>query len=111
MIKQGSNLLSVFKIIITIFLLIFTLEAKEQLLIGSGLQGKGYHTLAKSIKKILNDNNASINLKVLSTSGSIDNLIKLRNDEIDMAIVQNDTAFLQKMGNLYLKITPQTILK
>ena len=75
-----------------------SLLANDTLLLGSGSKGKGYYALAHSIQKVLKENNCTTEIRVKETSGSADNLMRLQNGEIDMAIVQNDTAFFAENG-------------
>jgi len=80
---------------IILTLLLSLLSAEDTIVIGSGLKGKGYFTLAKSIQKI---NNLNTKIVIKESSGSIENLQRLQNGEIDLAIVQGDAAFYAENG-------------
>ena len=85
--------------ILLIFILLFTLNlSAETFILGTGYKNKGYYILGQSIKKTLQDNNFSDTIIIKETSGSTENLEKLSNGEIDLAIVQSDTAFYAENG-------------
>ena len=87
------------KNIFLLFPLLFSINLfAETLVLGTGHKDGGYYKLGQSIKKVLKDNNFEDEILVKKTSGSAENLEKLRNEEIDLAIVQSDTAFYAENG-------------
>lgn len=74
-------------------LVVFVSLNANEIIIGSGEKGKGYYSLASSIQKVLKKYKFKKQVKIIPSSGSTENLIKLNNGEIDLAITQNDVAF------------------
>ncbi|KAA3609656.1 MAG: hypothetical protein DWQ05_22245 [Calditrichaeota bacterium] len=69
----------------------------NKLILGTATEGGNYYNLGISIKSIC-DQTKDINLEMISTQGSVDNILKLKKGELDIAIVQNDIAFLAENG-------------
>ena len=69
----------------------------DNLVLGTATEGGNYFKLGTSIKSVSNQT-AEISLDMISTQGSVDNIIKLRKGEVNIAIVQNDIAFLAENG-------------
>ena len=67
----------------------------KHLKLGTATKGGNYFRLGESIKNIYDN---SVNIEIVETHGSIDNILKLEKGEIDLAIVQNDIAFLAENG-------------
>jgi len=94
------------KLILIIIFVVFSFVASselmaKELIIASGTEGNGYHTLALSIKKICEDSNSNLKINVKKTHGSAENLELIRESKADLAIVQNDTAFYAENGLLF----------
>ncbi len=81
-----------------LLLLSIEIHANMVLKLGSATQGEGYDNLAISIQKILKDNHFKQDIKVITTSGSTDNIHRIKNGQLDLAIVQNDTVFFAENG-------------
>lgn len=99
------------RIFLYIYLILYAtalVGANDTLTIGSGAEGKGYYNLALSIKKVLEDNNFSKNIIVKATNGSANNLEFLQKGEIELAIVQSDTAFYAQNGLNKFRSNPIT---
>jgi|GEM_PF-3502017 len=64
--------------------------------LGTALKSGSYFPLGQSIKKILNEYEIEVN--VIETNGSVENLELLDKDSLDFAIVQNDIAFFADNG-------------
>lgn len=74
------------------------IHANMALKLGSATQGEGYDNLAVSIQKILKDNDFKQDIEVIATSGSTDNIHRIKNGQLDLGIVQNDTVFFAENG-------------
>ncbi|HHH20939.1 MAG TPA: TAXI family TRAP transporter solute-binding subunit, partial [Nitratifractor sp.] len=99
------------RIFLYIYLILYAtalVGANDTLTIGSGAEGKGYYNLALSIKKVLEDNNFSKNIIVKATNGSANNLEFLQKGEIELAIIQSDTAFYAQNGLNKFRSNPIT---
>ncbi len=64
--------------------------------LGTASEGGSYYRLGLSIKKILSEN--GIEIDVLPTKGSVENIELLDSGDIDLAIIQNDMAFSGRYG-------------
>ena len=89
------------KIKILMLFLVFNVVtncAAEELTIrlGTASVGGNYYPLGLSIQEILES--YGIHIEVVQTQGSVDNIQKLQNNQLDMAIVQNDIAFFAEHG-------------
>jgi uncharacterized protein len=71
----------------------------DSLRLGTATISGNYHPLGLSIQKIC-DENTDFKIKVIATDGSVDNVNKIDNGELDYAIVQNDVAFFAE-NNLF----------
>lgn len=91
------------KLIITILFLFPVIALSDSVTLGSGKIGKGYNELAKSIKKIFISTHQNFSIVVKETAGSAENLDLLANGDIDIAIVQSDTAFYAENGLHHFK--------
>jgi len=82
------------------FLLLLSIEiyANNVLKLGSASKGEGYDNLAISIQKILKENDFKKDIEVVNTSGSTDNIHRIKNGHLDLGIVQNDTVFFAENG-------------
>ena len=87
------------KVLILLFIFsIVKIQAKEIIRLGTSTIGGNYYELGKKIDSILSNNDFDFVIEVVNTEGSVDNIEKLRKNDIDMAIVQNDIAFLADNG-------------
>jgi len=66
-------------------LLIFSIQLFSQINIVSGLDGEVYNQFANDIK-----NNTKVNVKVYTSNGSINNMLLLQSDSIQLAFTQYD---------------------
>lgn len=73
-------------------------QGQISLKLGTGKKAANYYKLGTSIDSILTNNSKNIKIQVLETAGSVDNIFRLENGEIDLAIVQNDVAFNAENG-------------
>ena len=87
-------------------LLFSWLVAEDTLVISSGVEGKGYYNLAQSIQEILKKSNFDKDLIVRESLGSTQNLQRIANGEVELAIVQSDTAFYAENGIYTFKESP-----
>jgi len=65
--------------------------------LATATRGGNYFRLGQSIQLICN-RQGSIKIEILETKGSVDNIYRLTNEQADLAIVQNDIAFLAENG-------------
>ncbi len=72
--------------------------AKSDLTLGTGGVAGTYFPLGGVIAGVINKNNADINMNAVSTGASIANLNGIKVGDMDLAIVQNDTAFFMYNG-------------
>lgn len=70
------------------------------LVIGSGAVTGIYFPTAGAVQRLVNDQNAGVNLAVQSTNGSIANLQALANGGLDLAIAQSDWAYYASKGGM-----------
>jgi len=92
------------KILLTIFFccLLYLDAHSKELKIATANGDGGYFTLAKSIKNILLDSKLDVNISLIKTDGSVDNIKRLEDGSVNFAIVQNDVAFFAENGlNLF----------
>ncbi len=61
--------------------------------LGTAAPGNVYHDFARKLIKRLNKQNTPFRLRAVPTEGSLDNLERIEQGEIELAIVQNDVAF------------------
>jgi len=91
------------RLIYNLFVFIFvysniTLFAVETIKIASSPADISYYKLAESMQTIFSENKSVFTIVPIETHGSVDNIKKLINHEVDLAIVQNDIAFFAKNG-------------
>jgi len=67
------------------FLLIFSIQIFSQINIVSGLEGEVYNQFANDIK-----NNTKVNVRVYTSKGSVNNMLLLQSDSIQLAFTQYD---------------------
>lgn len=65
--------------------------------LGTATKAGNYYQLGQNIKQLF-ENDSGLTIKVVETQGSVDNIFKLRRNEIDLAIIQNDIAFAAENG-------------
>ena len=94
------------RLLLILFVLLSSSQAEETLVISSGVKGQGYYNLATSIEKILKEHNFSYALQNRVSLGSAQNLQRLANGEVELAIVQSDTAFYAENGIYTFKENP-----
>ena len=68
--------------------------------IASSPKGISYYTLVQSMNEIEDGENQKNHFIPIQTNGSVENIKKLLNHQVDFAIVQNDIAFFAKYGHL-----------
>lgn len=94
------------KKVIILFLLLFQLlHAEVTLTLASANKNDTYDILAQSIKKIVEEH-SEYKVKIVNTRGSVDNIKQLDAGTVDLAIVQNDTAFYAENGFSVFKENP-----
>ncbi|RMD87217.1 MAG: TAXI family TRAP transporter solute-binding subunit, partial [Calditrichaeota bacterium] len=71
--------------------------SQNRLRLGTATHGGPYYTLGQSIKSLF-EKHGIVTIEVVESNGSVDNILKLRRQEIDLAIVQNDIAFFAENG-------------
>ena len=86
---------------LVIFFTIISVSAfsisQPSLKLGTATRVGNYFRLGKSIQQIC-DKKSSLKIEVIETRGSVDNINKLKKGQLDLAIVQNDIAFLAENG-------------
>ena len=60
--------------------------------LASGSKGGVYYALSKGLKNAIEKGNRDLNVEIVDSKGSKDNIEKLDNGEVDFALVQNDYA-------------------
>ena len=80
---------------IVLFLVVGAVSAEDDVLrFGTGSEGGFYDKFGVAIADIVNDAGlAELKIGLLNTQGSVDNLSRMQNGELDIAIVQNDIAY------------------
>jgi TRAP transporter TAXI family solute receptor len=92
-------------IAVLFLLLIQLLYAQNTLTIASATKNSTYDALAKSIQKII-ETHTQYKVTIVNTRGSVDNIKRLDAGKVDLAIVQNDTAFYAENGFSVFKEYP-----
>jgi len=87
-----------FLLLILISTSAFTIEDIVHLKLGTASKGGNYFPLGKSISSLIDSAQTDFKIEVLETKGSVDNILKLSEGQIDFAIVQNDIAFFAENG-------------
>jgi len=72
---------------------LLSVYGQDKLRLGTGVIGANYYNLGHSIDSLVSTTGGESDIEVVETQASIDNLKKLRNRQLDLAIVQNDVAF------------------
>ena len=86
------------------FLLTFSLGcgssslSKNEYTIATGSKSGVYYPIGETLAGILKIDYPNVQLKVLETAGSVENLQMLKDGKVDMALVQNDIAFYASEG-------------
>ena len=70
----------------------------SNLKVGTASKEGFYYALGQSMTDIVNSSEKELQVELVSTNGSVDNIEKLSNGELDLAIVQNDIAFFAENG-------------
>lgn len=73
-------------------------NAQQVLRLGTAHRSGNYYPLGKSFASVINKNQDDIEVQVIETKGSVDNIHRLMRGSIDLAIVQNDVAFFAENG-------------
>lgn len=81
-----------------LMIIVSSLFSQTTLRLGTSTVGGNYNKLGKIIQSILEKDIKEISTEIVVTEGSVDNIFKLLKKEIDVAIVQNDIAFLAENG-------------
>lgn len=72
---------------------------QEQIIrLGTASPTGNYFPIGTKIKELCERNIPQISIEVLNTGGSVDNIKRIRDGALDMAIVQNDIAYLAESG-------------
>lgn len=74
------------------------LFAADTVKVASSPTDTSYYELAKSMKTVFSGNRSKLTILPIETRGSVDNIKRLINHEVDLAIVQNDIAFFARNG-------------
>jgi TRAP transporter TAXI family solute receptor len=85
----------------------FQKEKPVRLVFSAGQQGGVYFPLARSIAKVLQKDYPYIEIDVISSKGSSENVNRLMQGEADLAIIQNDTpgnASIRTIAPLYKEV-------
>jgi len=72
-------------------------DSGAPLKLGTASKGGNYYQLGESISSICKNENL-VDIDVIPTKGSVDNINQLTRGQVDLAIVQNDIAFLAENG-------------
>jgi len=75
-----------------------TFAEKITIRLATGSRTGVYYPLGHGIKKAVEDTFEDILIEVVETSGTLDNLRLLDNEQVDMALVQNDSAYYFSQG-------------
>ena len=75
-----------------------TFAEKISIRLATGSRNGVYYPLGHGIKKAVEDTFPDILIEVVETSGTMDNLRLLDNEQVDMALVQNDSAYYFSHG-------------
>lgn len=78
--------------------------------LGTASPTGSYFQVGSQIKQLAEQNITQLSIDVLNTGGSVDNLIRLKNGELDLAIVQNDIAYLAENGETETIESMQTFI-
>lgn len=102
---MGQNVLSMKlnQAITTLVLLLYLLPGvafaeKITIRLATGSRTGVYYPLGHGIKKAVEDTFPDILIEVVETTGTLDNLRLLDNEQVDMALVQNDSAYYFSHG-------------
>lgn len=72
--------------------------SKNEYTIATGSKSGVYYPIGETLAGILKIDYPNVQLKVLETAGSVENLQMLKEGKVDMALVQNDIAFYASEG-------------
>ena len=72
--------------------------SKNEYTIATGSKSGVYYPIGETLAGILKTDYPNVQLKVLETAGSVENLQMLKEGKVDMALVQNDIAFYASEG-------------
>ena len=72
--------------------------SKKGYTIATGSKSGVYFPVGETLARIIKDTYPNININVVETAGSVQNLQMLNEGKIDMALVQNDIAFYASQG-------------
>ncbi|MGK4474425.1 TAXI family TRAP transporter solute-binding subunit [Aeromonas molluscorum] len=92
-------------------LMIPSLQAAPTLYIGTGSEQGIYYQMAKEFCRLAHDQDDSTSCRPLATSGSLENLKRLKEDASDYAIVQSDWLYQANKGIGAFEGAPQPRLR
>jgi len=72
--------------------------SRREFTIATGSKAGVYYPIGEALGMILKQRYPEVNLKVIETAGSIENIQLLKDGKVDMALVQNDIAFYASEG-------------
>lgn len=72
--------------------------SRTEYTIATGSKAGVYYPIGETLAIILKTDYPNVNLKILETAGSVENLQLLKEGKVDMALVQNDIAFYASQG-------------
>ena len=72
--------------------------SRNEYTIATGSKSGVYYPIGETLAMILKIDYPNVNLKILETAGSVENLQMLKEGKVDMALVQNDIAFYASQG-------------
>lgn len=72
--------------------------SRKEFTIATGSKAGVYYPIGEALGMILKQTYPGVDLKVIETAGSIENLQLLKDGKVDMALVQNDIAFYASEG-------------
>ena len=72
--------------------------SKKNYTIATGSKSGVYFPVGETLAKILKNTYPDVEIKVIETGGSVQNLQMLNEGKVDMALVQNDIAFYAAQG-------------
>ena len=71
---------------------------KNALRLGTASPSGSYFKVGREIEQICERNIDKLSITVSNTGGSVDNLVKLKNGVLDLAIIQNDIGYMAENG-------------
>lgn len=77
--------------------------SRTEYTIATGSKSGVYYPIGETLAMILKTDYPNVQLKIIETAGSVENLQMLKEGKVDMALVQNDIAFYASEGEAMFK--------